>query len=372
MTTRIFVLSALLSLLTLPLFGSAAQAQFGQAPYGQDQSGQSRHGSPYGISQFRWEGVVDGTSYVRIARNRVWVTTRSGLPVQRQRYDFSDPLPRAWVDLQLVVLDGRGRVQLVETPRAGNDYTAVVRIDDRSGGRDLYRFELRWADRTRQDGDYRDPVRIQNLVWSGRVDGEALLYIRRTDVSINNLNGQGVWEDRYRFTAPLPSVPVAVNLVNTRGRGEVVLVEQPNRRNNFTALVRIRDSQGGAGHYSFTLAWEPLRQRNTNDDDDWRDERDTGQRGLRWVGRVDGRDILLIKDRRIWFEHQAGAPICEDQARFFTSLPARHCELSVRKVRGRGHVQVLERPSPFNDYTAKVLIDDRDGGADFYELEFFW
>jgi hypothetical protein len=239
----------MLSLLVLPLFVAPSQAQFGL---------------PYGVSRFRWEGVVDGTSYVRITHNRVRVETASGLPVQRQRYDFSDPLPHAAMNLELVVLDGRGRVRLVEPPSRWNDFTAVVRIDDRSGGRDFYSFELRWADRTRDD-DYRDPRARDSVVWSGRVDGEVIVRFQRNQVYVDNLNGQGVWGDRHRFSAPLPTVPFSVNLVNTSGRGEILLVEQPSRANGYTASVRIRDRQSGASNYSFVLTWERPRHRYLDD-----------------------------------------------------------------------------------------------------------
>src|SRR5262245_42869737 len=61
------------------------------------------------ISRFRWEGVVDGIAFVSIRGRQVQVESRSGLPVQRERYHFTDPLPRAAVEIGLNVFNGRGR-----------------------------------------------------------------------------------------------------------------------------------------------------------------------------------------------------------------------------------------------------------------------
>ena len=39
---------------------------------------------------------------------------------------------------------GRGDVTLRQQPRAGNNYTAIVRIQDRKGAVGRYRFTLNW------------------------------------------------------------------------------------------------------------------------------------------------------------------------------------------------------------------------------------
>lgn len=256
-----FKVSVLWSLLFVPFLMISAQAQWWPNP-NPNQYPNS------GVSRFRWEGVVDGTSSVSIKGRRVNVETSSGLPVQRQRYEFTDALPRTATNVQLVVFDGRGRVRLSEAPRSNNDFTAVVRIDDRSGGRDFYSFELRWNDR-----DYRDngggwsgnsPRNSDYVTWSGRVDGESIIRFRSDQVFDQTVNGQGVNGERYRFSAPMPSSGVDVNLSNTQGRGEIVIVEQPSRRNNFTTAVMIRDRQNGVGNYSFTLVWAKQNYRDTD------------------------------------------------------------------------------------------------------------
>ena len=78
-----FKISTVLSLLFVPFLLLSAQAQWPTNQY-----------PNAGVSRFSWQGVVDGTSTIRIQGRQVNVQTQSGLPVQRQQYNFSDPLPR--------------------------------------------------------------------------------------------------------------------------------------------------------------------------------------------------------------------------------------------------------------------------------------
>jgi hypothetical protein len=245
------ILRAPISLLLLFLIGSSAFARW---------SGIQRPDN--GIASFRWQGEVDGTSFIRIRGRQVQSRNQSGLPVQNQQFDFTDPLPNEPVQVVLAEVQGRGRVNLVQQPRRENNYTAVVRIDDSKGGRSLYSFALRWYDVTRRDREGTSEDRSAEVNWSGRVDAEAIIRFRSDQVSYENLSGQGVSRDRYRFSSPLPPRPVSVSLVVAEGRGEVILVEQPSRGNGHSAAVRIRDDKGGAGSYAFTLTWNEPRNRD--------------------------------------------------------------------------------------------------------------
>jgi len=364
-------IGALLSFLFASFLLLPAQAQWNQNQYPNS-----------GISRFRWEGVVDGTSFVRIQGRQVRVQTRSGLPVQRQRYEFSDPLPRTPLNVQLVVIDGRDRVRLVEEPRPNNDYTAVVQIDDRSGGRDFYSFELRWQDRDWRDNEGgwsgTSTRNSDHVTWRGRVDGESIIRFRSDRAWEERVNGQGVYGPRYQFSAPLPSHAVNVNLVSIEGRGQILLVEQPTRANNFTAAVLVRDRQGGEGNYAFTLAWEKQPYRGV-DHGRWvppvRDDRNNNGgygRGVVWSGRVDGRDLIHIRGNQLWVDHREGQAITQTEHRFYRVLPTYQVSINVRRLSGRGDVRVLQQPSPYNNYTAVIQIEDRDHGADFYSLEIDW
>lgn len=355
-----------LSLLLLPFIIAPtiqAQSYAGQFP-------QSNR-----VARFRWEGVVDGTDLIRVRRRQVQTEIRSGAPVQRERYEFTDPLPSIRIDVQLEVLEGRGRVQLLEQPRPNNDYAAVIRIDDPDRGQSRYVFELRWFDLDRRDDNYRrdnDRRDDESFTWRGRVDGESLIRINGSNVRVETIRGNGASNGRFNFSSSLPSQPTQVNLVDSEGRGEIAIVEQPNQSNNYTAVVRIRDRDRGAGDYAFRLTWRRSNDRPREDDRPRYDDRNTGRVGLRWSGRVDGRDLIHIRGNQLWIEHQAGGQITEANYRFDSPLPYEPRNVTVRKLNGRGTVRVIEQPSRSNNFTATILIDDEKGGDDRYEIEVIW
>jgi hypothetical protein len=93
------------------------------------------------------------------------------------------------------------------------------------------------------------------LIWRGTVDGEILLSVRAGQVSIQNLSGAPVSNQQFNFTSPLPRTPVSVEIARKSGRGRVEVIQQPTAANDFTAVVRIRDRDGGARNYEFEMIW---------------------------------------------------------------------------------------------------------------------
>jgi hypothetical protein len=372
--TRI-MLRASFSILLLPIVGISIFAK-----------GSSIQDPNNGFSSFRWQGIVDGESFIKVRGRQVQSETISGLPVQNQQYDFTDTLPRAPIQVELAEVIGRGRVSIVDQPRRQNDFTAVVRIDDNQGGKSSYSFELRWVDLTRRDREVSSERNSEEVTWRGRVDGESVIRFSYDQVRYQTINGGGATGVSYRFSSPLPSRPTSVSLINSEGRGEITLVEQPSQDNDYSAAVRIRDDRGGFGSYAFTLTWNRARYRDDdrdryrdNDRDRYRDnDRDRGyypqnqRQGVRWTGRVDGRDILYIKGNQLRVEHQNGQPVREENYRFSQPLPFERRNVVVRKLNGRGGVSVIQQPSRENGFTAAILIEDGDGGSDRYDIEVDW
>jgi|YNPMSStandDraft_1061717.scaffolds.fasta_scaffold00223_10 hypothetical protein len=88
---------------------------------------------------------------------------------------------------------------------------------------------------------------------------------------------------------------------------------------------------------------------------------------------VDGTVDILIQGDAVRFEVQSGQPVARPQARFGAPLPAQPgLALSVRKLAGRGRATLLEQPSPANNFTARIRVEDPRGGADFYRLRLEW
>jgi hypothetical protein len=101
-----------------------------------------------------------------------------------------------------------------------------------------------------------EPDRITGRVtWRGRVDQEANLLIRGSEVSVQTIAGGDATGAAFQFTSPLPARPADVKLLRTRGRGNIEIIQHPSRANDFTAIVRIRDDKGGAADYEFEMVW---------------------------------------------------------------------------------------------------------------------
>ncbi len=93
----------------------------------------------------RWSGDVDAVAEVRIQGRRVDYYARNGRQLFNVRADLRGAgLPDASVPLDLRRFAGRGNVYIAQYPRAFNNWTAIIRIDDSRGGSDVYDFDLRW------------------------------------------------------------------------------------------------------------------------------------------------------------------------------------------------------------------------------------
>lgn len=93
------------------------------------------------------------------------------------------------------------------------------------------------------------------LTWRGKVDRELNLVIRGQDIEERVLSGQTYGNGTFNFTSPLPARRVNVDAVKKSGRGTVRVLQQPNRNNDFTAIVQIFDEGGGARDYEVEISW---------------------------------------------------------------------------------------------------------------------
>jgi hypothetical protein len=107
----------------------------------------------------------------------------------------------------------------------------------------------------RRDSNRGRSEEIGRMRWSGRVDDEAMVLVQGSRVSIRNVSGDRVKDEKYTFDSALPRADVVVRVEQRAGRGSVDLVEQPSRRNDFTAVIRISDKRGGSDRYEFELVW---------------------------------------------------------------------------------------------------------------------
>jgi hypothetical protein len=97
--------------------------------------------------------------------------------------------------------------------------------------------------------------RSGRMTWRGRVDDDVRIRIRGGSADVETIGGTAYYDAQPNFSNSLPNRRVTVRLTEKRGRGEIFIEQQPTRENDFTAIVRIRDTRGGASEYAFTLEW---------------------------------------------------------------------------------------------------------------------
>ena len=97
--------------------------------------------------------------------------------------------------------------------------------------------------------------RSGEMTWRGTVDDIIQVRIRNGNARTKHIRGQAYNDATYNFNGRMPQQNVNVSVDKKDGRGKVFIVQQPNRRNNFTTIVQIEDSKGGADRYRFELRW---------------------------------------------------------------------------------------------------------------------
>jgi len=102
---------------------------------------------------------------------------------------------------------------------------------------------------------YPDTGRGGRMTWRGRVDDDVRIRIRGGSADVETIGGTPYYDGQPNFFNSLPSRRVTVRLTMKRGRGDIFIEQQPSRENDFTAIVRIKDSRGGASEYEFELQW---------------------------------------------------------------------------------------------------------------------
>jgi len=105
------------------------------------------------------------------------------------------------------------------------------------------------------DDQYPDTGRGGRMTWRGRVDDDVRIRIRGGSADVETIGGTPYYDGQPNFFNSLPNRRVTVRLTAKRGRGEIFIEQQPSRENDFTAVVRIRDTRGGASDYEFELQW---------------------------------------------------------------------------------------------------------------------
>ncbi|MDQ6786466.1 MAG: hypothetical protein M3033_06560 [Acidobacteriota bacterium] len=91
--------------------------------------------------------------------------------------------------------------------------------------------------------------------WRGTVDNEVQLVIRDNNIETRTISGTPYADGTFNFTSPLPTRRKTIEVIKKKGRGNVRVLQQPTRDNNFSAIVQIQDRDGGAKEYQLEIFW---------------------------------------------------------------------------------------------------------------------
>lgn len=91
--------------------------------------------------------------------------------------------------------------------------------------------------------------------WRGTVDREVQLVIQNRNIEARTISGSPYDNGTFSFTSTLPTRNVRVDAIKKAGRGNVRVLQQPNRDNDYTAIVQILDDGGGAREYQLEITW---------------------------------------------------------------------------------------------------------------------
>jgi hypothetical protein len=96
---------------------------------------------------------------------------------------------------------------------------------------------------------------LGRINWRGTVDDKVQLKVSTKSIETITVSGTPYADAKFDFTKPLPTTAVTLEINKKKGRGSVRVIQQPNRQNDFTALIEIRDGDGGAREYQIEIYW---------------------------------------------------------------------------------------------------------------------
>jgi len=214
-----------------------------------------------------WSGRVDSLARISIQGGGAHVTLLGTADNGAGDLHVRNELPHRDGTVTVQVASGRGDVDVVQQPRADNDYVAILRIRDHSGGMDNYRLTALWTPgttTTELSGEVDHPRRGDNDVrevgmmhWTGDVDKTAVIRWRGDRAMLQNIDGDVARNVRANVAGiGLPARDVTVRIVQREGRGNIIIEQQPSSGNNYTAVIRINDPDAGYGHYDFDVVFD--------------------------------------------------------------------------------------------------------------------
>ena len=211
-----------------------------------------------------WTGSVDKEAQITILDTTISTGINGGRPVTMTYFNAQDRLPKQDGFVRVELRTGRGDVDVIQQPSATNGYAAIVRIRDKSAGKDEYEFTAFWNP-ARGEDRYSTaaasarakaaPPPAKTMQWSGDIDRDMLIEWHGLRVKSLNQSGATPRAVHSRVSDALPDRDAQMVLVVREGRGDVGIEQPPSKANGYTAIFRVRDPHSGFGHYDFDATW---------------------------------------------------------------------------------------------------------------------
>lgn len=91
--------------------------------------------------------------------------------------------------------------------------------------------------------------------WRGTIDDIVQIRVQESNIDVIAVSGTAYSDGSYNFTSPLPYQRVTVRLNKISGRGDMRIIQQPSRDNDYTAVIEVRDTNRGPSSYEFEISW---------------------------------------------------------------------------------------------------------------------
>jgi hypothetical protein len=216
--------------------------------------------------------------------------------------------------------------------------------------------------------------------WTGNVERETIITMRgfegRAQAGRNTSRGSLV------VNSALPRDEGRVSVRLERGHADVDVLQQPDYRNGFTTIVRVRDNTRGNDRVRLAAYWSPDDRRygrgDVYDRNDRRDHdgpwgsRGRGSSALRWSGEVDSEIEIRIRGNSVTYRTLSGNTLRSARIEGPRGIPRANGQIVIDHEMGRGSVSVIEQPSARNDYTAVIRVHDPRSGYGRYEFDVRW
>lgn len=226
--------------------------------------------SAQGTQLLEWSGRVDTVIRISIHGDAAHVTAIGSPDVGVGTLRVLHGIPQEPGTIGVQLTGGRGIVQIEQQPSSSNDYTAIVRVADQSGGADSYRLVETWhpavtgvangsvdVDRDRRADRDVNREGVGLLHFTGDIDNSTVVRWHGTRATVQNAVGAAPRQVREDVSGiGLPRRDVTVRIVKHEGRGDVAVEQQPTAANGYTAVIRISDKDEGYGHYDFDVVYD--------------------------------------------------------------------------------------------------------------------